>query len=135
VTLSRKQMEQDILDVWHYKSGEDSCSSLYMGGMATAHACGIIGREYARDKRPLAENLAACTYKQIVDCHKYLRYIIKYMKEHPMSWKNNLSLAHRLIQEQHELLDWCYHHIEVSCYDRKGMLGRIKTKLQEVRRG
>lgn len=78
-----RQMKQEIIDVMDYKSGSDSCNSVYVGGLATAHVISVLGGSYGKDSfKGLIEE---ATGGQIQKVHEYLKSYINYMLANPIN--------------------------------------------------
>ena len=80
-TTSQKSI--DIVKVWDYKSGSDSCNSVYIGGMAAAGAIRRLGGRYGIDD-DIKKLVASARPEQIDDCHDYLKSTIDFMKKNPV---------------------------------------------------
>ena len=79
------KMERDkelIRRAMEYRSGSDSCNSLYMGSMATAGLYHILGLQYG--KGGFDEALEKARRKQVDQLLKACDNIIEYMKKYPM---------------------------------------------------
>lgn len=80
----KKRMKEEILAAMDYRSGEDSCNSVYVGSMAEArvyHICGHYYREaHEISVKKLLDNASG---HEIAEVHKYLKHYIDYMKKHP----------------------------------------------------
>lgn len=79
--LGRDEKEKLILAATEYRSGEDSCGSVYMGSIAHAGLSAIFRRPYG-----------TCVYKEVIPLASddqinaglfKVANIIKYMREHP----------------------------------------------------
>lgn len=65
-----------------YKSGADSCNSVYMGSMATARACAILGVGWPPSVK-LADAVDNASDKVIERLLEHCQHYIDYMLEHP----------------------------------------------------
>jgi len=73
--MTRAELEQRIVAASKYRSGPDSCNSLYMGSMATATLMNILGGTYA-GRRSIFDLVKKATehqlYKALEYCKPYL---------------------------------------------------------------
>jgi hypothetical protein len=115
-------MIQDILDVMEYRSGPDSCNSVYVGSLMTAQVYHLLGIPY-RPGVQIANGLQKADILEVEAVHKYLYDKIEYMKAHPMTWANNLRIARRIILESDALLKECI----------KVMLAHQRTESRNLR--
>lgn len=79
--LSRDEKANLILKASRYRSGADSCNSLYMGGLATASLVHALGGAYGRDDVLML--LTKATDAQIEAGLDVCANIIDYMRDHP----------------------------------------------------
>lgn len=79
--IARAQKEADILAALKYRSGPDSCNSLYAGSLQTSMVIQALGGSYGRDGA--ADLLPKATDKMVNEAYKCLRNLIEYMKVHP----------------------------------------------------
>lgn len=78
----RAALELDILDALEYKSGNDSCNSVYVGSLGTAIVVEILGGYYGKSYIPALLNVA--TEAQVRAAHKQLKRVITYMHKPPV---------------------------------------------------
>lgn len=69
-----------------YRSGEDSCNSVYMGSLATAMLFGVLELNYGRTPASAFDDaLATATRMQLDECMNIARSVITYMDKNPVS--------------------------------------------------
>lgn len=76
--MTRQNKIAEILKVWSYKSGEDSCNSVYLGSMEKGSVLHILGSTYASNT-PIEELLDTADDAQVSKVHRKLNWIIVFM--------------------------------------------------------
>lgn len=75
---------EEIKAVLKYRSGADSCNSVYVGSMATAKVCDILDITYGSDN--INKAIDKADLRVIHRVHKYLYPgYIKYMRKNPVT--------------------------------------------------
>jgi len=81
--MTLKQRKDILIAVVNYKSGEDMCNSVYMGGMATAGLCRAIGRSYSHPELSFKEHIEALAESKVTAGLKSAMHTIEYMLANP----------------------------------------------------
>lgn len=82
LALSRDEKVALIKGAASYRSGSDSCNSLYMGSIATSRLLHVLGGVYGQDG--LESLLERATESQVNAGIDYAWNYIDYMQKHPM---------------------------------------------------
>ena len=82
MTAKLDEDKADIIAALDYRSGPDSCNSVYLGSMAVGMICHAVGIKYsdAVDRR---EIIRTASREQIDKALKIAKPVIDHMKEHP----------------------------------------------------
>lgn len=81
MTDQLEQDKADILAALEYRSGPDSCNSVYMGSMATASVYHAMGLNYGEGD--LVAAIKSAGSGQIANALDACRGVIRYMKMYP----------------------------------------------------
>lgn len=81
MTDQLEQDKADILAALNYRSGPDSCNSIYMGSMATAMVYHAVGLKYGMGD--LVAAIETASEDQVLRALDACRGVINYMKMYP----------------------------------------------------
>lgn len=76
------KMVEEILEASKYRSGNDSCNSLYMGGMMSARLFSILQADYGITS--LSDALNKASVQNIIKAREYCDGFIQKMRKHPV---------------------------------------------------
>lgn len=77
----REQQVRNILAVLEYQYGENSCNSMYVGGIDTAVTVSLLGGVYGKAR--VKDLVRVASDQQIDSAAWHLRKYITFMKKHP----------------------------------------------------
>lgn len=80
--MNHEKRKQEILAALEYRSGNDSCNSVYAGSMKLAQVISLLGGSYGKDS--VEHLLETATCEQIAAAHRSLSFLIGFMHKHPV---------------------------------------------------
>lgn len=79
--MTLDEMKADLLAVLDYRSGPDSCNSIYVGSMASAQIYHAFRMRYGYGD--IREAIRGGSLRQVEQAYEVAKHTIAYMKAHP----------------------------------------------------